>query len=96
MIILKLHALRNSLLSKAEAALDMPEGLLRDAPNVVLYGTSLAEIDNFKGLIDFSDSSMRVNTATGLIRIDGVSLFISSMTDDNLCVKGTIKNISFE
>lgn len=93
---MKLNALRNSLLSKTEAALDMPEGILRDVPNIVLYGTSLAEIDNFKGLIDFSDSSMRINTTTGLIRIDGVSLFISSMTDDNLCVKGTIKNISFE
>ncbi len=93
---MKLNAVRNSLLSKTESLLDMPEGILRDLPNIVLYGTSLAEIDNFKGLIDFSQSSMRINTASGLIRIDGVSLIISSMTDDSLCVKGTIKNISFE
>lgn len=87
---------KNKVLSKAESIMDIPDGILRDLPNIILYGTEKAEIDTFSGLLDFSDSSMRINTASGLVRIDGVSLVISFMTDDSICVKGTIKNISFE
>lgn len=93
---MKFSKVRSAILSKTEAALDMPEGILRDFPNIVLYGTSLAEIDNFTSLIDFNDTSIRINTSSGLIRIDGIALCISSMTDESLSVKGTIKNISFE
>lgn len=89
-------SVRSALLSKTESLLDMPEGILRDEANIILYGTSLVEIDNFKGLIDFSDSSVRINTVSGIVRIDGVSLFISSMTDETLSLKGNVKNICFE
>lgn len=93
---MKFKSARSLFLSKTESLLDMPEGLLHDSVNLVLYGTSLVEIDNFKSLLDFSDSSVRINTSSGLIRIDGVQLSISSMTDESLSVRGTIKNIGFE
>lgn len=87
---------RPAFLAKAESALDLSEGVLRDAANITLYGTSLIEVDNFKGLLDFSKSSLRINTTDTILRIDGINLEISYMTDESISVKGTIKSVSFE
>lgn len=87
---------KERLLSKAENLLDVSGGVLRDLPNITIYGTENAEIDNFKALLDFSPDSVRINTTGGIIRIDGLNLAIGFMTDDTIAIKGSIKNISFE
>lgn len=81
---------------KAEEALDMAKGTLSNLPNITIYGTSMAEIDNFKGLLDFSQTTVRLNTTDGILRIDGINLNLSVMTDDSVSVKGVIKNLCFE
>ncbi len=88
--------LKTNLLKKAETALGTSGGLLRNLPAITLYGSSEAEIDNFKGLLDFSPSSVRINTSDSIIRIDGISLTISVMTDEDITITGTIKSLSFE
>lgn len=80
----------------AENALDISRGILSDLPDITLYASSLCEIDNFKGLIDFSKGSVRVNTADSVVRIDGSNLSISYMTDESISIKGNIKCVSFE
>ena len=68
----------------------------RDLPALTLYGTSLAEIDNFKALLDFSHESLGLATSGGIIRINGNALEITILTDDSVSVKGEIKNIEFD
>ena len=80
----------------AENALDIYRGLLSDFPNITLYGSSMCEVDNFKGLLDFSKSSVRINTTDSILRLDGEHLSISYMTDDTISIKGSIKCILFE
>ncbi|MBQ8003317.1 MAG: YabP/YqfC family sporulation protein [Clostridia bacterium] len=84
------------LISKAENAFDIACGTLGDLPNITLYGTSRAEIDNFKGLLDFSPNAVRLNTTDGILRIDGTELSLGFMTNESICVKGKIKNLCFE
>lgn len=92
----KVKEAKKRFLAKAEDMLDISDGILNDLPNIILYGTSRADIDNFKGLLDFSQSSVRINTSDGILRLDGTNLIIAIMTDESVCIKGNIKNISFE
>lgn len=85
-----------SLLTRAENAFDVATGTLGNLPNITLYGTTLAEIDNFKSLLDFSSDAVRVNTTDGIVRIDGINLHLAFMTDESISVKGNIRNLSFE
>lgn len=86
----------NKFFSKAENVFDIASGVLENLPNITLYGTALIEIDNFKALLDFSPDTVRINTTDGIVRVDGLNLTLSLMTDENVCVKGEIKNLSFE
>ena len=83
-------------LRKTQSALDLSEGILENLPNIILYGTSTVEIDNFKGLLDFSTSSVRINTTDSILRIDGSELHISFLTDESIGIKGKIISVSFE
>lgn len=76
--------------------LDLSEGALRNLPNITLYGSGMIEVDNFKGLLDFTPSSLRINTTDSILRIDGINLTISLMTDDTIEIRGNIKSLSFE
>lgn len=88
--------MKRKLFKKAEAALDLSEGILDNLPNITLYGTGMIEIDNFKGLLDFTKSSVRINTTDSILRIDGTDLYISFMTDESVGIRGNIKIVSFE
>ncbi|MBR5535170.1 MAG: YabP/YqfC family sporulation protein [Clostridia bacterium] len=87
---------KKSFLSRAEDAFDLSSGTLSNLPNITLYGTGSVEIDNFKSLLDFSQSAVRVNTTDGIVRIDGFDLSLAVMTDESVCVRGNIRNLSFE
>ena len=87
---------RKKVLEKAEELLNVKGGILRDMTFITLCGNESAEIDNFKGLVDFSPSTLRINTADNIIRIDGTDLTISHMTDETISIKGKICNLSFE
>lgn len=87
---------KKKILEKTERALDVSTGLLQNLPNITVFGTSAIEIDNFKGLLDFTQSSVRINTTDSILRIDGIGLSIAFMTDETVCIKGTIKEIHFE
>lgn len=87
---------KSTLFTKAEAAFDIAHGTLGNLPNITFYGTTLAEIDNFKSLLDFSSDTVRVNTTDGIVRIDGDFLQLAFMTDESISVRGNIKNLSFE
>lgn len=87
---------KKAFIAKAENMLDIAKGTLGDLPNITLYGTSVAEIDNFKGLLDFSPTAVRLNTTDGILRIDGARLQLGFMSDDSISIKGVIKNLCFE
>ena len=92
----KTDAHKESAISKAENALGVSQGLLRDVANIIIYGTSTAEIDNFKSLLDFSSTAIRLTTTDGIIRIDGTELTLALIAEESVTVKGCIKNLSFE
>lgn len=88
--------MKKKLLTGAENLLDMKTGAFTDLPNIIIYGTSCAEIDNFKSLLDFSPTSARINTTDGILKLDGNNLKIPVMTDESVRITGQIHIISFE
>ncbi len=86
----------NSFLKRAENFLDIPKGILSDMPSIELCGSSLCDINNFKGLLDFSPESVRVNTSGGTVRLSGSGLEITAVTDENVTVRGKIEKLEFE
>lgn len=81
--------------AKVADALDIPLDALCDLPKIEITGNSEINIENLRGILDYDENSFKINTRSGIVKIDGSGLILSSVTDENVCLKGNIIRIEF-
>ena len=60
-----------------------------------MSGNREISIENYKGIIEYENDLLRVNTSVFIIKIEGKNLEIKNISDDELVVNGTVKNIEY-
>ena len=75
---------------KAAKASKFPEDVVLGIPNVEI------RIENYRGLIEYTDQLVRVQTKIGQIRITGKHLQVDSYTNDDMKITGKIQNIEYQ
>ena len=76
-------------------ALDLPLDVMCDVPRTEIMGNSRINVENFRGILDYNETCVKINTTTGIIKIEGDELFIESITDDGAFIRGRIIRIEF-
>lgn len=76
-------------------ALELPKEVILNLPLISLTGKEELIIENYKGIIEYGDEVMRVNTAIGVLRIEGKGLLLKQLTSECIVVTGTIKGVLF-
>lgn len=82
-------------ITKVADVLDLPLDALCNIPKTEIIGNSEVSVENFRGIIDYNENSFKINTQSGIIKIDGSDLVISSITDEGVRVRGTIIRLEF-
>ena len=67
--------------------------ILANEPKIIITGDYLIEIFNHKGILDFSDTVISVNTKKSIYKISGINLTIRSVTDDELTIHGMMISV---
>lgn len=80
---------------KIADTLDLPKEILLNYPLISLTGHEEMLVQNHKGLIEYTDSLIRIKTKVGSIKICGSALYISTMSTEDLKITGYIKTIEF-
>lgn len=81
---------------KLEEILEIPVELSTDTTKVTVVGFERLLIENYRGILEYQDYFVRVNTHKGTININGFNLNLEEMTKDDLLVTGKIESIDFE
>ena len=76
--------------------LDIPREVTTNTPKIVVTGFDEILIENYKGILEYEDFFVRINTHIGIININGFNLKLNQMTDDDILVTGKIENIDLE
>ena len=53
-------------------------------------------IENYKGILEYENFFVRLNTTIGVLNINGFNLSLNEMTDEDLIITGNIESIDFE
>ena len=53
-------------------------------------------IENYKGILDYEEFYIRINTFIGIININGFKLQLNRLTDEAVSVTGKIESIELE
>lgn len=75
--------------------LELPKDAVLDLPQIVISGNREISIDNYKGIILYSDTVMKINAKDFIITVTGTSLDISNIGNDDISVSGIINKIEF-
>jgi sporulation protein YqfC len=67
--------------------------ILANEPKIVINGDYLIEIFNHKGIVDITDTVVKINTKKTIYKITGLNLEIKAITDDELAIAGTIISV---
>lgn len=82
--------------NKFDKILELPKEVCSNVPKMIITGFDEIIIENFKGILEYEDFFVQINTHIGIININGYNLLLENMTDDDIKVKGKIESIDIE
>ncbi|HHW30544.1 MAG TPA: sporulation protein YqfC [Clostridiaceae bacterium] len=80
---------------KITEALELPKEVILNIPKITIFGCKDILIENYKGIIEYDNERIRINTGSGVIKITGSNLNIREITSEDVIVNGIIDSIEF-
>lgn len=83
-------------MSRINEILEMPKEVVSNEPKLTIIGFNELLIENYKGILEYEEFYIRINTYIGIININGFNLTLQQMNDENIMVSGKIESIDIE
>lgn len=74
----------------------LPKDVLLDLPRVSVCGDKEIFIENHKGILEYTESVIRIKMHDGIMNINGGKLRIILMEQDRLVINGDFSGIEYE
>lgn len=82
--------------NKIDKILELPKEVCSNIPKLTITGFDEIVIENFKGILEYEEFFVRINTYIGIINVNGYGLKLENMTEDDIKVTGKIESIDVE
>ena len=86
---------RDSLRNRMANAANMPKDVVLGVPIITMTGRLELSVENYNGIIEYTDILVRLSTKSGQIKIVGKHLQIEFYTSDEMKVTGQIKSVEY-
>lgn len=80
---------------KIASKLEIPKDVILDLSKVIIVGAHDVTIENYRGIIQYDSELIRLNTKTGMVKISGLSLEITEISDEDISITGLISSVEF-
>ena len=84
---------KGSRVQSVAEALDFPLDVVSDIPRCEIMGNCQIVIENIRGILDYNENSIKINTTVGIIKIEGDEFLIDNISDESIYIKGRIVRI---
>ena len=74
---------------------EIPKDFMMNMPRVTILGNREICVDNYKGLLMYSDELVKLLTTNKIISIKGENLLITRILEDMIFVGGNILSVEF-
>ncbi len=75
--------------------LEVPKDTLLHVPRVMLVGNEQVVVDNYRMIISFEPSLIRIALAKGEVAIKGDRLVLKVIVPEQLVIEGTVFSVDF-
>ena len=88
--------MKNNRRSRINRMLEIPQEVYSDIPKIVITGFDEMIVENFKGILEYEEYFVRINTHIGIINVNGFDLKLENMSEDDIKVSGKIESFDIE
>lgn len=74
-------------------ALELPLDITLDLPKISIIGNKEVSIVNHKGIIEYTNTMVRINSKIGILKIIGYDLEIKNILMEEILITGFIEKI---
>ena len=82
--------------NKLNQILDMPREINKVDSKITVVSFDEILIENYRGILEYEEFFIKVQTEIGSININGISLELEQITEDDILIKGKINSIDLE
>ena len=82
--------------NRLDKILELPKEVYSNIPKLIVTGFDEMIIENFKGILEYEEFFVRINTYIGIININGYNLNLTNMTNEDIKEKKKIESIEIE
>jgi len=75
--------------------LSLPKELILNLPQVILTGSNEINIENYKNIIEYTETQIRINTNSGILLIAGYNLTLKQITAEYITITGDIVKLEY-
>lgn len=84
-----------TILSEAAELFDLPADVVAGLPHIEAVGDRHFYMEHHRGILSYSGEEIDINGETGIVRIFGRDLELTSMTGDQLRIQGSISRLEW-
>ena len=88
--------MKNKKYNRMDKMLELPKEVYSNEPKIIITGFDELIIENFKGILEYEEYFVRINTYIGIINVNGYNLRLENMTNDDIKVCGKIESLDIE
>lgn len=85
------YDLRNRI---AEAS-ELPKDVVLGLPILTMLGRTELSVENYRGILEYTDTLVRIQTKIGQIRVLGKNIQVVYYTNDEMKIHGSIDTIEY-
>ncbi len=75
--------------------LELPQDIILDLPKVTMVGNLQIYIENHKGILEYTNSRIRIYTKSGILRVTGKNLLLKNIVVEEIVIVGEINEVEF-
>lgn len=74
-------------------ALELPKDVMLNLPKIIMIGSIQLNISNHKGIIEYTQETLRINSNAGVIKITGQDMELKTILSEEIIVIGRVEKV---
>ncbi len=80
---------------KMTEILELPKEIVLNMPKLTMLGNGDLIVENYKGILEYDEGVIRLNTTSGIIKVKGTNIYIKEITLESIMIFGDIQSLEF-
>ncbi len=80
---------------KVTEILELPKEIVLNMPKLTMLGNGDLIVENYKGIVEYDEGIIRLNTTSGIIKVTGKNIYIKEITLEGIMIFGEISSLEF-